>query len=172
MLFITGNNNKFSEAKRLIPGLEQRSLDLEEIQSLDLREIVEHKLAHAHSIVQAPCIVEDVSFEIESLNGMPGPFIKYFAKALGQEGIARIAKRSEAKAICCLGYHDGTHTHLFVGEMQGTLTTPQGEGFGFDIIFIPEGETQRVSELGAAYKQEHSHRARALKQLKEHLNGC
>ncbi len=171
MLFITSNNNKFSEAQRLIPGLEQRSLELDEIQSLDLREIVEHKLAQAFSIAGKPCIVEDVSLEIADLGGMPGPFVKYFAKALGQEGVARLSKGSVAKALCCIGYHDSSTTHLFIGEMTGTITTPQGVGFGFDVIFVPQGETKRVSELGTEYKQEHSHRARALKKLLEHLNG-
>lgn len=170
MLFITGNTNKFLEAQQLIPELTQYALDLEEIQSRDIERIVEHKLQAAFTVVKQPCMVEDTALELEALNGMPGPFVKYFAKALGQEGIARIADGSAARAVCCVGYYDGTTTHFFVGEMRGTITTPRGEGFGFDVIFIPEGETKRVSELGKEYKSKHSHRARALNTLCEHLN--
>jgi len=170
MLFITSNKNKFLEAQEIIPHLEQHSLDLEEIQSLDIKEIVLHKLQQAYEVVQKPCIVEDVSFEIASLNGLPGPFIKYFAKALGEEGIARLCNTSKAVAICCVGYHDGITEHIFVGKAHGTITAPRGQGFGFDVIFVPEGETQTTAELGSEYKNNYSHRAGALKQLAEHLN--
>lgn len=171
MLFVTSNKNKFQEAKQLIANLAQEALELDEIQSLDSTEIVRHKLRHAYKQLKQPVLVEDTSLEIEELGGMPGPFVKYFLKALGRDGVARIAEGSPARAVCCVGYHDGTKEHVFVGEMKGTLTRPIGEGFGFDIIFIPEGETMRISELGAEYKQQHSHRARALTKLKEHLDG-
>lgn len=171
MYFITSNDDKFQEAKKQFPTLKQYSLDITEIQSLDLKKIVQHKLAQAYNSLKKPCIVEDTSLELADLQGMPGPFIKYFAKALGQEGIARIANTSAARAVCCIGYHDGTTTHYFFGDMKGTITTPKGRGFGFDVIFIPENKTLRISELSPEYKNMYSHRARALKQLKEYLNG-
>ena len=42
---------------------------------------------------------------------------------------------------------------------------PGDEGFGFDPIFVPHGETRTVAELGDAWKAEHSHRALAARAL-------
>ena len=53
------------------------------------------------------------------------------------------------------------------GILQGTIAAePRGdEGFGYDPIFVPDGETQTVAELGNAWKRAHSHRARAARAL-------
>jgi XTP/dITP diphosphohydrolase len=53
------------------------------------------------------------------------------------------------------------------GTLEGRIAeAPRGdEGFGYDPIFVPEGETQTVAELGKAWKAEHSHRARAARAL-------
>ena len=47
---------------------------------------------------------------------------------------------------------------------------PSGdEGFGYDPIFVPEGESKTVAELGNAWKETHSHRARAARALRQKL---
>jgi XTP/dITP diphosphohydrolase len=53
------------------------------------------------------------------------------------------------------------------GTLAGRIATkPAGEeGFGFDPVFIPEGEEQTVAQLGNDWKAEHSHRARAARAL-------
>ncbi len=53
------------------------------------------------------------------------------------------------------------------GELAGSFSLePRGtEGFGYDPIFVPAGETRTVAELGDAWKAEHSHRARAARAL-------
>jgi XTP/dITP diphosphohydrolase len=55
------------------------------------------------------------------------------------------------------------------GTLEGTIADePRGdEGFGYDPIFVPDGETLTVAELGNVWKSEHSHRARAARQLAE-----
>src|SRR5262249_2242675 len=58
------------------------------------------------------------------------------------------------------------------GTLEGSASAePRGsEGFGYDPIFIPEGETQTVSQLGNGWKSRHSHRARAALALAELLS--
>jgi XTP/dITP diphosphohydrolase len=53
------------------------------------------------------------------------------------------------------------------GELEGVVATERRgvEGFGYDPVFVPQGETLTVAELGAAWKASHSHRARAAKAL-------
>ena len=57
------------------------------------------------------------------------------------------------------------------GTLEGVVADgPRGdEGFGYDPIFVPLGESRTVAELGNAWKSEHSHRARAARSLAEAL---
>jgi XTP/dITP diphosphohydrolase len=67
---------------------------------------------------------------------------------------------------------DGREAHGR-GVLIGTITDEArgSEGFGFDPVFIPEGETRTVAELGDAWKAQNSHRARAARALRESLSG-
>ena len=105
--FITGNKNKFEEAKKVIPELEQLDLDLNEIQEIDSRKIIEEKLKEAFNHKKGEFIVEDTSLNIKALNGLPGPLIKWFLKALGNIGIYNIVEKLgeyNAEGSVVLGY--------------------------------------------------------------------
>ena len=81
--FITGNQKKADYlAQYLGLNIEHVKLDLDEIQSLDLREIVEHKVRQAYAKVGKPVLVEDVSLIFSELGKLPGPFIKFFEQEL------------------------------------------------------------------------------------------
>jgi XTP/dITP diphosphohydrolase len=58
------------------------------------------------------------------------------------------------------------------GTLEGEIgRAPRGdEGFGYDPIFVPLGESRTVAELGNAWKSEHSHRARAARALAAELD--
>jgi XTP/dITP diphosphohydrolase len=58
-----------------------------------------------------------------------------------------------------------------VGVIDGEIATESRGtgGFGYDPVFIPEGETQTMAELGDAWKRAHSHRARAAAALRAAL---
>ncbi|MDD3302911.1 MAG: non-canonical purine NTP pyrophosphatase [Candidatus Gracilibacteria bacterium] len=77
--FITGNQNKADYiAKYLNYPLDHIKLELDELQSTNLFEIVEHKVKQAYNLIKKPVVVEDVSLEFEALGGLPGPFIRFF----------------------------------------------------------------------------------------------
>lgn len=162
---ITGNPNKLAELQAIFPAsldLKSQKLDLEEVQSLDLHEIVRHKLRAAYERVRAPVIVEDVSVELEKLNGLPGPFIKFFEQRLGRDALYVVAGEGRAKVICTMGYYDGSHEHIVDGIVEGRIVPPRGgEGWGFDFVLIPDGYETTMSELGRDIKNSISHRARA-----------
>jgi len=142
--FITGNPNKAEYLSKLIGlPISHQKIDLEEIQSLKLEEIVEHKLRQAYAIVQKPIIVEDASLEFEALGGLPGTFIKFFVDNTDEQVICDMVKgrsrRAWAKSI--YGYYDGEHMEFFEGCLEGTIAqTPEGEnGYGYDRFFVPAG---------------------------------
>lgn len=81
--FITGNQKKVEYMRKLLMmPIEHIRLDLDEIQSLDLREVVEHKVRQAYDIIRKPVIVDDVSFEFCILGRIPGTFVKHFVAEL------------------------------------------------------------------------------------------
>ena len=91
-VFITGNQNKADYlAETLGIELAHQKIDLDEIQSTNPLEIVEHKVKQAYGIIQQPVLVEDVSLVFNALNGLPGPFIKFFVDAEnGLENLCRM----------------------------------------------------------------------------------
>jgi len=180
LYFISSSKNKFIEAKAIIPELEQLAVDLPEIQSLDPHEVIKAKLETAsihirpHIEVQPQCVVvEDTSLYLDALNGkLPGVFTKWFEKALGVEGIAKLAlKNPNARAVCMIGYaHSNGEVKFFEGEMPGTIVPPRGKrDFGFDAIFQPTGYDQTFGEMDLATKNLISHRKQAFEKLKKYL---
>lgn len=142
--FITGNQGKADYlAKYLGHPVAHTKIDLDEIQSMDLKEIVEHKVKQAFGIVKRPVLVEDVSLEFEALNGLPGPFIRFFVDNVPFETICSMVngKIRNAIAKCVFGYYDGENLQLFEGKLKGKIAeTPAGDnGYGWDKLFIPEG---------------------------------
>ena len=175
--FVTGNAGKLRELESIASGkldFTARKLSLDEIQSLDLREIVTHKLRQAYAEVQAPVIVEDVSAVLASLNGLPGPFVKFFNQQLGSGAlhILALGKEDAVMITCLAGYYDG-HDMLFAeGIMAGHVTAPRGEnGFGFDPVVVPDEQPdltcpgRTVAEMTPDEKNIVSHRAKAMRSL-------
>ncbi|MDP2656454.1 MAG: non-canonical purine NTP pyrophosphatase [bacterium] len=152
LTFITGNQNKADYlAKYLGVPVKHVKLDLDEIQSLDLKEIVEHKVRQAYEKIQTPVIVEDVSLEFEHLKGLPGPFIKFFVEFVPFETICALVDghTRNATARCGFGYFDGRNVEVFESSLAGEIAhAPSGEnGFGWDTFFIPHGYTVTRASL-------------------------
>lgn len=151
--FITGNQSKARYlAKYLGFPVEHVKLDLDEIQSLSLSEIVEHKARQAYQQVQKPVIVEDVALEFAAFGRLPGTFIKYFVDEVpGATLCSMLGNHSrEATARCVFGYYDGERLELLEGSLKGRIAEePAGEnGFGWDRIFIPQGYEVTKASLG------------------------
>src|SRR5688572_11256576 len=91
LTFITGNPAKAEQLRRHLEyPVEHQKLDLHEIQSLDLREIVEHKAKDAFRQVGKPVLVEDTSLIFHALGRLPGPLIRWFLEELGNPGLCKL----------------------------------------------------------------------------------
>jgi non-canonical purine NTP pyrophosphatase (RdgB/HAM1 family) len=170
-VLVTGNRGKVAEA-RLVLGddLEAVALDLPEIQSLDLGEILREKAEEAWRRIGRPLVIEDVSLELAALHGFPGPLVKWMLQSLGAEGLARATATlgdPRATARCGLFYKDAERTLAVEGVAEGTLITPgRGEhGFGWDPVFLPVEVDRTYAELVGAEKLAISHRGRAWRAL-------
>lgn len=150
--FITGNPKKAEYLQKYLGfPVEHLKLDLDELQSMDLRVIVEHKVKQAYEHIRRPVLVEDVSLEFEAYNGLPGPFIRFFVDNLPLETIASMVdgKSRHATAKCVYGYYDGTNLQLFEGSVTGTVaeTLSDKRDFGWNAMIIPDGHTIPWSDL-------------------------
>lgn len=172
--FITGNQSKADYlAKYLGLPVEHVKIDLDEIQSMDLKEVVGHKVRQAYDKIKSPVIVEDVSLEFEALGGLPGPFIKFFVERIPFEDICQLLddKSRKATAKCVFGYYDGENLKLFEGSMEGEVAgVPVGDGgYGWDKIFIPNGHTVTRAQMSDADYQTTYLQIKPFAALKEFL---
>jgi inosine triphosphate pyrophosphatase len=176
LVFITGNQHKADFlAKHIGIPLEHHKLDLTEVQSLDLHEIVEHKAREAYKILGNPVLVEDASLSFDALGRLPGPYIKWFIEEIGYDGLLDLANRLPDQAAhgrVCYGLYSGTELQLFDGEMHGRIAKVAGtgsRGFGFDRIFINEGFEAPRSDMSEADYARTSYRTMGIEKLRAYL---
>ncbi len=175
LYFVTGNVNKFQEANSILGDLKQLQIDLPEIQEIDPQKIIRQKLISAFEYTDGEFIVEDTSLYLACLNGLPGPLVKWFLAAIGNEGLARLVKKYGDNAVVaktCIGYAKSCdEIYFFEGELHGYVVAPRGEAsFGWDPIFQPLGYERTFAEMSQKQKNEISMRKIALIKLKEFLS--
>lgn len=179
-LFVTGNQHKAEHISNLLGiDLEHKSLNLDEIQSKSPEKVIEHKVRQAYDIAQRPVFVDDFSLWLDELDGLPGPFIKFFVDAEnGLENICRMAdglRSRRATARAYFGYFDGTNLTIIYGEIKGVITKhPAGEAdyaFGSDPVFAVDGYGGRTrAELTRAEYDEVYANVRAIEKVREFLH--
>jgi XTP/dITP diphosphohydrolase len=145
-----------------------------EIQTSCLDEVVRHKSSQAYEILKCPVMVEDSALIFSAWNGLPGALVKWFEKGVGCEGMLRMLEPFEdrsAKAICQVAVNDGKEIIVAKGEIAGTISRELkgSNGFGWDVIFIPDGESRTFAEMSADEKNAVSHRRKAFESLRDLL---
>ena len=123
-------------------------------------------------------VADDSGLEAEGLGGLPGIHSARYAgdQAGDGENVAKLlkmiqirsAQNRKAQMTCVLVAYDPQGTeHVVQGVIKGEIaTTSRGKsGFGYDPVFIPEGHDKTYAELGAAVKNQTSHRSQAIREL-------
>lgn len=172
--YITGNKHKLENFMRYADfPVEHVGLDLVEIQSLDVHKIIEHKAKEAFKLLQKPVLIEDVSLTIHALGKLPGPLIKWFLESLKTEGLCRLLDNyndKSATASVLFALYDGTSLKIFEGAMNGSITKyPQGDGFGWTPIFIPEGWNKSYGEMTTEEQKQSSMRKIAVDKINKYI---
>jgi XTP/dITP diphosphohydrolase len=178
MHFVTSNENKLREAREILGfEIERLDLDLVEIQSIDVKEVVKDKALRAFDKIKKPVIVEDTGLFVNSWKGYPGALVKWMLKTVEVEGFCKKLdgfgdRSSYAETVIC--YYDGVEFKFYTGRVEGLISdTPRGEtNFGWDPIFIPKGYDKTFAELGSSEKNKISMRKIAFEKLREELNIC
>jgi len=173
------NESKLAEFRAALPGWELELLGVEDYPPEDGASYYENARGKiAHGRIAEPgawLLADDSGIEVAALGGAPGVATARWA----DDGVARLLDElagvadRRARYVCELvalspdgrelrgtGLLDGAIAH----ERSGT------EGFGYDPIFVPDGESRTVAVLGDAWKAENSHRARAAAALSAALD--
>lgn len=172
--FVTSNDNKVKEVERILGiKLRRENLDLPEIQAMNLKVIVEHKARGAYNILKKPLMVEDSGMYMDAWKGFPGPFIKWIHDTMGYDIFPTLLPSDNRKVTWRVryAYCNGKELYSCEGATVGTVAEKERgtDGWGFDTLFIPKGETQTFAEAGPEFKFKYSARDRALKKLKKYL---
>ncbi|NHK30017.1 MAG: non-canonical purine NTP pyrophosphatase [Asgard group archaeon] len=172
--FVTKNKEKISDITEMLGNKFNVSftadIELIEIQSLSVEEVVAFKAKQAFDILAQPVAVSDSGLEITSLNNFPGALVKFVNETLGQEKIVKLLeneKNREAYFVAAIAYCDSPNmVKVFVQRDEGKIALePRGDGWHFDRIFIPKNEKQTWAEIGRKIKNKDSAFRRAMEQL-------
>jgi XTP/dITP diphosphohydrolase len=191
ILIATSNQGKLKEISNFFSESDINFISLKEVLA-DIIEPVENGLTFFdNSLIKAkyyseltnlPVIADDSGIEIEALDWGPSVYSYRFADELGgYEGAFKkieetlLKKKlpySKARFVCVIVlYNSATNTKSFHGQVDGRVEFPlKGvDGFGYDPIFIPDGEDRSFAEMTKEEKNKISHRGRALLKLKKFL---
>jgi XTP/dITP diphosphohydrolase len=174
----SANAHKLAELRRALPGWELDVLPLDyppEIgDSYETNARIKARHAREHAPVDEWVVADDSGVEADALGGRPGIHSARWSGAWIETMLAELADASDRRGryVCVLVAISPEGEEVVArGTLEGSFAEePRGsEGFGYDPIFVPEGETRPVAELGDAWKAEHSHRARAARGLARRL---
>ncbi len=190
VVLATKNRGKAREIQAMLSGLVARVESLADHPQVELppegaHSYRENALEKARAVWRAlgvPALGDDSGLEVDSLDGAPGVTSARFAGA-GADDAANNARMLEelaglsqarrgARFRCVLALVEGEGREEVVeGVCPGTiLDEPRGcEGFGYDPLFLPEGETRSFAELPHDVKNAISHRGRAVRALRSLL---
>lgn len=187
LVFATNNPHKLEEIRMSVP---------ESLRVLSLRDIgCEHEIPETapdlegNARIKAEHVLyehgyeafaDDTGLEVKALNGRPGVYSARYAgeDPSFEENIEKLL--AEMQGVRGRSACFRTIIHLctkkgpksFEGRVEGQIAeSPSGEGgFGYDPVFIPEGEERTFAEMQASEKERISHRGKAVRALAEHLS--
>jgi len=177
------NAHKARELEGLLPGWTIELLDADDYppESADTyygNARIKADFGRARAPADAWVLAEDSGIEVDALGGRPGVHSSRYApegapaiaKLLGElEGVAdRRARYVSELVLLAPDGREVRGTGVFEGRIADEARG--SAGFGYDPVFVPDGEERTVAELGDAYKAEHSHRTRAAQALRESLD--
>lgn len=187
IIIASNNQGKIKEFKKMLEPIgytvlsqSEAGIDIEvEETGTTFKENATLKAEAIYNLKHTAVLADDSGIEIEYLNGEPGI---YSARYMGMtndidrrkcildklQGVEE--NKRKARFVCCICYiNENGQKQYAEGYWNGKITTePRGNnGFGYDPIFIPDGESITSAEMSSEEKNSKSHRAKALKRLKE-----
>lgn len=184
LLFVTGNQNKVNEAGMYLPShvVKKAGVEVPEIQSVDVIQVVKAKLESAFRQTQQPCFVMDASLVIDGLCKQEGDKPKRFPWALIKDVFGNMWDRNITELVklnndtgclwrSVLGYYDGSDEHYFEASVAWDIAdTPRGTNwYDWDTIFVPKWQKRTFAEMLPEEKQSYALTKDLYRQFREFL---
>lgn len=174
----TANAHKLSEYREMLADQKVKVCSLADYPDFKpsaedgatFRENAAKKALEACVFCDLPAFADDSGLEIAALDGAPGIYSSRYGKD-DADRINRVLREMagqtdrRARFVCVIAIAvNGEVIETFEGVMPGTIAdAPRGaNGFGYDPIFVPDGESRTFAEMSAEEKNKISHRAKAL----------
>ncbi|MCB8994765.1 MAG: RdgB/HAM1 family non-canonical purine NTP pyrophosphatase [Bacteroidales bacterium] len=193
LIFATNNSHKLSEIRAVSPkgirilGLKEAGFEGEIPEDHEtLEENASQKAWYIFNALKKNCFADDTGLEVDALGGEPGVFSARFSKTgdlqfpdmdVTEGNIKKLLfllkdennRNARFRTVISL-ILDGKEWQ-FEGVIKGRISHERSgkSGFGYDPVFIPEGETLSFADMDADRKNEISHRAKAMARLVEFL---
>jgi len=184
LVFATNNEHKLREVREIL-GDSLHILSLRDIGCLyDIPETAD--TLEGNALIKAKyvknnygydCFADDTGLEIPALDNAPGVYSARYAgdSKDSKANIAKVLfelKDKEDRSACfrtVIAYIKGEEEYLLEGVVKGSIIheTRGYTGFGYDPVFVPEGYAETFAEMGDEQKNTISHRAEAIKKLKQ-----
>jgi XTP/dITP diphosphohydrolase len=189
IVLATRNPQKVAELRRILAATDAGSIELVGTDDLpgvpDVAEtgltFAENAMLKAHAVAAAtglPAVADDSGLCVDVLGGAPGVFSARWSGRHGDDAanlallLAQLADVPDEHRTAYFGCAavlatPGRREWVAEGRLVGRLTrTPRGDhGFGYDPIFVPDGDERTTAEMSAAEKDAISHRGRAFRAL-------
>ena len=189
LVLATRNAGKVAEMRALLAGLPVRlrsaaewpdAPDVEE-DAPDLEGNARKKAVALRAHTGLPALADDTGLEVRALGGRPGVRSARFAGPHADDAANRARLLEEldghadraAQFRTVIALAEGDKTRYFEGVCRGRIIEEERGtgGFGYDALFVPEGETRTFAELSPEEKNAISHRGRALREAAAYLQG-
>ena len=185
LVFVSGNKHKLEEARLILPEIKIVSID-----ELGFHEEIQETATtlEGNALIKARCIFEryglncfsdDTGLEIDALKGAPGVYSARFAgpNASFKENVEKVleemgsAENRSARFRTSVALILNGQEQAFEGAVEGSITRQEygQEGFGYDSIFKPIGDSRTFAQMNLSDKNTFSHRARAMQKLRDFL---
>lgn len=189
LVFATNNTHKLEEVRQMV-GNDIEILSLSDIGCHDdipetaptlegNASMKSHFISERYGV---DCFADDTGLEVDALDGRPGVHSARYAYSDHQDSEANVDKLlselegktdRSAQFRTVISLIIGGKEYLFEGVVRGRITTGRSgsAGFGYDPVFCPDGYDETFASLGSEIKNSISHRARAVNELAQFLNG-
>ena len=187
LVFASNNAHKLAEIRSILAG----RVEVVSLSDIDCHDDIPEtadtlegnaliKARHIWEHYGLYCFADDTGLEVEALDGAPGVYSARFAgeKATFEDNISLLLERLKgvpaprrAAFRTVIALIDEYGTHLFEGSVAGEITEERlgGQGFGYDPVFLPAGQTKTFAQLTESEKNSMSHRGRAIQKLVSYL---
>ncbi|MBF1067233.1 MAG: non-canonical purine NTP diphosphatase [Porphyromonadaceae bacterium] len=187
LVFASNNAHKLAEIRSILAG----RVEVVSLSDIDCHDDIPEtadtlegnaliKARHIWEHYGLYCFADDTGLEVDALDGAPGVYSARFAgeKATFEDNISLLLERLKgvpaprrAAFRTVIALIDEYGTHLFEGSVAGEITEERlgGQGFGYDPVFLPAGQTKTFAQLTESEKNSMSHRGRAIQKLVSYL---